>query len=233
MRETLQQGLYGWQVTDCTVTMTHSGYLPRQSHAHQRFDKSMSSTGADFRSLTPLVVMDALRQAGTMVYEPIHRFRLELPADTLGAVLPALARLRAVPQTPGDRGSSCTIEGEIPAARVHELRLELPALTRGEGVLECAFDHYEPVRGTVPTRPRSDHNPLDREEYLLRLTRRGLGRGDARARSRMHADEVDTDVALVGRLVAAQFPEWAGVADRVARRAGDRTSVRIAAKERP
>jgi hypothetical protein len=24
----------------------------------------------------------------------------------------------------------------------------------------------------------------------------------------MHADEVDTDVALVGRLIAAQFPQW-------------------------
>ena len=28
----------------------------------------------------------------------------------------------------------------------------------------------------------------------------------------MHADEVDTDVALVGRLLAGQFPEWAGLA---------------------
>ena len=31
---TLRQGLYGWEVPDCTVTMTHSGYWPRQSHAH-------------------------------------------------------------------------------------------------------------------------------------------------------------------------------------------------------
>ena len=26
---------------------------------------------------------------------------------------------------------------------------------------------------------------------------------------KMHADEVDTDISLVGRLVAAQFPQWA------------------------
>lgn len=25
---------------------------------------------------------------------------------------------------------------------------------------------------------------------------------------KMHADEVDTDVSLVGRLLAAQFPQW-------------------------
>ena len=27
----------------------------------------------------------------------------------------------------------------------------------------------------------------------------------------MHADEVDTDPALVGRLLAAQFPHWANL----------------------
>jgi ribosomal protection tetracycline resistance protein len=28
VRDTLEQGLNGWQVTDCVVTMTHSGYSP-------------------------------------------------------------------------------------------------------------------------------------------------------------------------------------------------------------
>jgi hypothetical protein len=28
------------------------------------------------------------------------------------------------------------------------------------------------VTGPIPTRPRSDDNPLDREEYLQRVTRR-------------------------------------------------------------
>jgi len=172
VRETLLQGIHGWQVTDCTVTMTHSGYWPRQSHSHAVFDKSMSSTAGDFRNLTPLVLMSALAQAGSRVYEPMHRFQLELPADTLGQTLPVLARLRAVPQTTAARGPSYLLEGEIPAARVYELQQQLPAPTRGEGVLECAFDHYQPVRGTIPTRPRTDHNPLDRKEYLLHVLRR-------------------------------------------------------------
>jgi ribosomal protection tetracycline resistance protein len=181
VRETLQQGLYGWEVTDCAVTMTHSGYAPRQSHAHQGFNKSMSSTGADFRNLTPLVLMSALRQAGTTVYEPIHRFHLDVPAASVGPILPVLARLGAVAQTPAMRGSLCMLEGDIPAARVHGLRQQLPALTRGEGVLESTFDRHRPVSGTIPTRPRSDHNPLDREEYLLRVAGR-VGRGAAPVR---------------------------------------------------
>ncbi|MFJ3305358.1 GTP-binding protein [Streptomyces sp. NPDC086549] len=173
VRETLDQGLHGWRVTDCAVTMTHSGYSPRQSHAHQGFDKSMSSTGADFRGLTPLVLVEALRRAGTRVYEPMHRFRLEAPADTLGALLPVLARLGAVPQTTATHGSGCVLEGVVPAARVHALEQRLPGLTRGEGELESAFDHYAAVtRGTVPQRPRTDHNPLNRKEYLLNVTHR-------------------------------------------------------------
>ncbi|MGC9539439.1 GTP-binding protein [Streptomyces sp. UG1] len=173
VRETLGQGLYGWRIPDCTVTMTHSGYSPRQSHAHQGFDKSMSSTGYDFRGLTPLVLIEALRRAGTRVHEPMHRFRIETPSDTLAALLPVLARLRAVPRTTQTHGASCSLEGSVPAAHVHELEQQLPGLTRGEGELESAFDHYAPaVRGAEPERRRTDLNPLSRKEYLLNLTRR-------------------------------------------------------------
>jgi ribosomal protection tetracycline resistance protein len=170
--EALRAGLYGWEVTDCTVTMTHTGYAPRQSHSHQGFNKIMSSTGEDFRKLTPLVLMEALKRAGTRVCEPIHRFRLEIPADTFGALASALARLRAVPQTQETRGPSYVLEGEIPAVRVHELQQRLPSLTHGEGVLESDFDSYQPVAGAPPTRPRADNNLLDRKAYLLRLARR-------------------------------------------------------------
>ena len=179
VHETLGQGLYGWEVTDCTVTMTHSGYWPRQSHAHASFDKSMSSTAGDFRLLTPLVLMRALEEAGTRVEEPMHRFRAELPADTLGPVLPVLGRLRAVPRTTTITGPTAVVEGMVPAARVHDLEQQLPALTRGEGMVESAFDHHEPVRGVPPARPRTDHNPRNRKEYLLHVTRRMPSRHDA------------------------------------------------------
>jgi len=105
----------------------------------------------------------------------LHRFRIELPAADLGGVLAALAKLRAVPEPPEIRGPRCTLEGTIPAGAVHGLGQRLPGLTSGEGVLESVFERHEPVSGLVPSRARTDANPLDREAYLLSVVRRVTG----------------------------------------------------------
>jgi ribosomal protection tetracycline resistance protein len=76
--------------------------------------------------------------------EPIHHFRLEGPADTLGGTMAMLARLAAVPLSQEMRGTSYVLEGEIRVARLHELQQRVPRLTRGEGVMEHAFARYEP-----------------------------------------------------------------------------------------
>jgi ribosomal protection tetracycline resistance protein len=166
----LRQGLQGWQVTDATVSLVRSGYSVPDGPPATR---GPLSGPQDFRKLTPLVVMAALQRAGTQVCEPVHRFRLECPADTLAVLLPVLAGLRAVPGVTATQGPVVTLEGDIPAARVHALRQQIPPLTRGEGVLESSFDRYEPHPGPAPARPRTDDNPLDREEYIRRVTRRG------------------------------------------------------------
>jgi ribosomal protection tetracycline resistance protein len=170
--DTLREGLYGWRVTDYTVTLTHSGYTPPPPFGWSKW----SSSGGDFRSLTPLVLMTALRRAGTTVCEPLHSFRLELPADTLTATLTALAKLGAATRAPELAGPACALDGEIAAARVHDLQQQLPGLTRGEGVLESEFASYQPVRGPIPVRPRSGVSALDRKEYMLHVQRRVAGR---------------------------------------------------------
>jgi ribosomal protection tetracycline resistance protein len=164
--QTLRQGLYGWQVTDCTVSLIRSQYSVPDGPPATR---GPLSGPQDFRKLMPLVVMAALARCGAVVCEPVHRFHLDTPADTLTVLLPVLAKLHAVPEVSATKDSWCTVEGDIPVTKVHELRQQIPHLTRGEGVLESSFDHYAPVRGEFPTRPRTDDNPLNREEYLHRV----------------------------------------------------------------
>ena len=157
--ESLGMGPHGWPVTDVVVTLTRVGYAPRQSHAHARFDKSMSSTGADFRGATPLVLAAALRRAGTVVCEPVHRFTLEVPAESLAGLLPTLARLRARPARPGcatTRSSSkATYQrpGWRPCARPSPRSRAATGSwkARSTGTSRCAADRPS-VIGAPPTR---------------------------------------------------------------------------------
>ena len=95
VRDTLRQGLYGWEVTDCRVVMTECDYQapPR---------KWPGTTLSDYRLLTPLVLMSALAQAGTTVLEPVLEFHLELPLDDLGPVMALLRELDARPGSTDD-----------------------------------------------------------------------------------------------------------------------------------
>ncbi|MBB4477675.1 GTP-binding protein [Rhizobium etli] len=78
--ETLKQGIFGWQVIDCHVAMTAARH------------SSPASTAADFRQLTPWVLATALSAAQTVLCEPVDRFHLETPAESLGVVLALLAK---------------------------------------------------------------------------------------------------------------------------------------------
>jgi ribosomal protection tetracycline resistance protein len=130
------------------------------------------TTAADFRKLTPLVVMRALERAKTAVCEPMIRAGIETPSDAVGGLLAAVARLGGVVETASRRGDLSLIEALLPAARAQDLRRQLPGLTGGEGVVETSFFGYEPVAGAPPTRRRTMANPLNREEYLMRVVRR-------------------------------------------------------------
>lgn len=162
VRETLHQGLNGWDIPDAFVAMTHV----------IRYRHFATSTPADHRHLAPLALMQAVKRAGTVVCEPIDRFTLTAPERCLAALLPELAKHDVEMQGQASDGRTARIEGEIAVRQVHSLQQRLPGLTQGEGVLEAAFCRHRPVKGDPPRRPRTDANPLDKKEYLQNLARR-------------------------------------------------------------
>ena len=133
VHETLTQGLCGWEVTDCVVTLTQCGIVPE-------------STAGDFRKLTPLVLMQALASAGTEVCEPVEELELEIPEDTFGAVCGALINARATIRTVIPDSESHRIICEIPTAELRAVEQQLPGLTRGDGA-GCRA-----LAGTLPSR---------------------------------------------------------------------------------
>jgi ribosomal protection tetracycline resistance protein len=152
VRLALQQGPAGWRVTDCVVTMNRSSYSVPDGPPSRR---GPLSTAADFRKLTPLVLLQALERAGTVVCEPVVRVSLEIPAPTIGAVSAALARLGASVEAPSQQREVATIEAVLPALRAQELQRQLPELTGGEGMLESTFAGHRPANADRPTRRRA------------------------------------------------------------------------------
>ncbi len=167
VRNTLREGLCGWPVHDCIVTMTDSNYSSPDGPPSTR---GPLSTAADFRKLTPMVLMKALKTAGTRVGQPMVRALIDAPAATLGSLLGALGSLGAAIDGEQIRGEDVTIEAVLPAAEVPGLHRALPSLTSGEGVLEFRLAGYKTVRGTAPVRDRATANPLNREQYLASLS---------------------------------------------------------------
>ncbi len=159
VHETFKQGLFAWEVTDCVVTLTHAGF------------DSVLSTAGDFRKLTPLVLMAALRRAGTVVCEPVEELDLDIPEDTYGAVSGALLAARATIRNAFPEGGSYRIVSEVPTAELRAIEQQLPRLTRGEGGWVSSFAGHIPVNGEAPTRPRVGPNPLNRAHYLAEVAR--------------------------------------------------------------
>lgn len=154
VRRALERGRYGWQVTDCVVTLTECAYCVADGPPSRR---GPTSTSYDYRKLTPIVLRQALGRARTWVCEPVLKVLLEVPTNDAAAVQRVVTRWGAelLAQTAG--GDLTRLEARLVATRLHQLQRQLPDLTSGEGVLEQRFDGYQPVRGRPPVRIRRQH----------------------------------------------------------------------------
>jgi ribosomal protection tetracycline resistance protein len=161
VRQALEQGIYGWPVTDIRVTLTRNGFKPETAPGH-------------FRELAPLVLMQALAAAETRVYEPCHRFEVDVPLDRLGPVVGQLAYVGAKVETTADRGAYWRVTGDIPARVAYVFQQQLPGLSNGEGLWSSVPYGDRAVVGPPPRRARTDGNPFDRVEYTRFLAQRDL-----------------------------------------------------------
>ncbi|MEB9682743.1 tetracycline resistance protein [Bacillus thuringiensis serovar pingluonsis] len=155
--QTLKQGLYGWEVTDISVTLTHTGYA------------SPVTTASDFRNLTPLVLMDALKQAETYVYEPVNEFELTVPEHAISTAMYKLAAIPATFAEPIFNNDSYQLTGSLPVAKTEHFKRMLHSFTEGEGIFTTKPAGFTKITAAFPTRKRVDNNPLNRKDYLLHV----------------------------------------------------------------
>ena len=84
--------------------------------------------------------------------EPIEKVFLEVPKDSVGDVIEALANRKGTVTDMAPSGDRMTIQAIAPTRGLIGFEVELLNLTRGEGLMSHLFHEYGPDAGEIPAR---------------------------------------------------------------------------------
>ncbi len=152
----LEQGLYGWEVTDFRCTLV--GGEHHNIHTHP----------LDFFVCTPMAFMNGLNELGSTVLEPLLKIRITAPAELSGKLLSEIVKVGGEYDTPLTLGQNVSLEAIVPVATSMDLPTRLAVLSSGKAVLSQSFYGYRECRdGLEHINPRRGVNPLDRSKWIL------------------------------------------------------------------
>ncbi len=152
----LEQGLYGWEVTDFKCTLI--GGEHHTIHTHP----------LDFFVCTPMAFMNGLNELGTTILEPLLKIRIIAPEEISGKIFSEIIKMGGEYDSPVIRSGLVTIEAIVPVATSMNFPEKLAAMTSGKAVLSQNFHGYRECNdGLQHINPRHGVNPLDRSKWIL------------------------------------------------------------------
>ena len=152
----LEQGLYGWEVTDFRCTLI--GGEHHTIHTHP----------LDFFVCTPMAFMNGMSQLGSTILEPLLKIRVTAPAELSGKILSEIVKMGGDYDSPVTRMQTVTLEAVVPVATSMDFPARLAVLSSGKAVLNQSFYGYRECRdGVEHINPRRGVNPLDRSKWIL------------------------------------------------------------------
>jgi len=106
--------------------------------------------------------LDAIKNAGPQILEPIVSVDVTVPDADMGDITGNLASRRArISGTESLRGGLVTIRADIPLSSLSDYHTELKSLTQGQGTYAMEFSHYDPVPSNVQQELMRAHNSRD------------------------------------------------------------------------
>ena len=152
----LEQGLYGWEVTDFKCTLT--GGEHHTIHTHP----------LDFFVCTPMAFMNGLSQIGSTILEPLLKIRIIAPEDFSGRIFSEIVKMGGEYDSPVIHSGMVTAEAVVPVATSMNFPERLATITSGKAVLSQSFYGYRECNdGIEHINPRHGVNPLDRSKWIL------------------------------------------------------------------
>ena len=155
IRYGLEQGLFGWNVTDCKICFEYGLYY------------SPVSTPADFRSLAPIVLEQALKESGTQLLEPYLSFTLYAPQEYLSRAYHDAPKYCATIETAQVKKDEVVFTGEIPARCIQAYRTDLAFYTNGRSVCLTELKGYQAAVGQPVIQPRRPNSRLDKVRHMF------------------------------------------------------------------
>ena len=124
--------LTGSPITDMKITLV-------AGKAHLKHTE-----GGDFRQSTYRAVRQGLKQAESVLLEPVYEYRLEVPAELIGRAMSDMQKMHGEFAPPEQEGEVAILKGTAPVIHMRDYQTEVIAYTKGRGRLFCTLKGYEP-----------------------------------------------------------------------------------------
>ena len=151
----LEQGLYGWEVTDCKICFEYGVYY------------SPVSTPSDFRFLAPIVLEQTLKKAGTQLLEPYCSFILFTPQGYFSRAYNDAQKHCAIIETSQSKNDEVIFTGHIPVRCINEYRNTLTLYTNGQAVFLTELKDYQIATCEPVIQSRRPNNRIDKVRHMF------------------------------------------------------------------
>lgn len=111
--------------------------------------ETMRREGYEFMVGTPKVL---LKEIDGVTCEPMEHLYVDVPQITMGTVMEAMGVRKGELITMNAVGNHMRLEFSIPSRGLFGFKNELLTATRGEGIMNSAFEGYAPYKGAIPRR---------------------------------------------------------------------------------
>jgi elongation factor G len=151
VRQVLEGGaIAGYQLQDLAVEVYDGKYHPVDS-------KEIAFVIAGRNAF-----LDAIRNAGPQILEPIVTVDVTVPDTVMGDVTGNLAGRRArISGTENLSGGQMTVRADMPLSSLSDYHTELKSMTQGQGSFTMEFSHYDPVPHAVQQELEKAYKPKE------------------------------------------------------------------------
>ncbi len=139
--------LTGSAITDMKITLA-------AGRAHLKHTE-----GGDFRQATYRALRQGLREAQSVLLEPIYEFLLEVPEQMIGRAMTDIERMHGSFAPPYTQSGMAVLAGTAPVSQMQDYPREVLQYTRGEGRLSCTLKGYEPCHNTEEIMEQIGYDP--------------------------------------------------------------------------